>query len=232
MDPQPERAYPGGNAILDRLTPVERADLLPGLNTFFEEESNVLHERDEAIGGVHFPIDAVYSVVVELERGQMYEVDVVGRAGAAGIELAIGARSAMRTVLCQAAGRVAHISGAEFMRALERSPAFLTAVRESLRRQWFASEQTVACNFAHSIEQRAARWILMMQDQTGRDRFPMRAEFLSMMLGVPDTHVHAPLAVLAELGCIRYAWEELTVVSRDALLEHVCMCYEGPPVSP
>ena len=230
MDPQAAAgAYPGGNAILDRLTPAERAALLPGLSVFFEEESSVLHARDEAIGGVHFPIDAVYSVVVELERGQMYEVDVVGRAGAAGIELALGARAARRTVLCQASGRVAQIPGAEFMRALDRSPAFLAAVRESLRRQWFESEQTVACNFAHSIEQRAARWILMMQDQTGRDRFPMRAEFLSMMLGVPDAQVCGPLAALAELDCIRYANEEITVFSREALLEQVCICYEGPP---
>jgi CRP-like cAMP-binding protein len=187
MDPQPAAgAYPGGNAILDRFSPAERAALLPGLSVIFEEESSVLHARDEAIGNVHFPIDAVYSVVVELERGQMYEVDVVGRAGAVGIELALGARAAIHTVICQAAGRVAYIPSAEFMRALERSPAFLTAVRESLRRQWFDSGQTIACNFAHTIEQRAARWILMMQDQTGRDRFPMRAEFISMMLGIPD----------------------------------------------
>jgi len=111
----------------------------------------------------------------------------------------------------------------------DASHKFLAAVRESVRHQWFASEQTVACNFAHPIEQRAARWILMMQDQTGRERFPMRAEFISMMLGVPAAHVRAPLAALAELECIRYADEELTVISRDALQEHVCICYEGPP---
>ena len=57
----------------------------------------------------------------------------------------------------------------------------------------------------------------------------MRTEFISMMLGIPDAKVHAPLAALAELGCIRYADEELTVISRDALLEHVCICYKGSP---
>src|SRR5580698_5192987 len=98
MEPQVEGGYPGGNAILDRLTATEREQLLPGLSVIFEEEATVRHARDQAIGGVHFPIDAVYSVVVELEHGEMYEVDVVGRAGAAGIELAIGAQAAMRTV--------------------------------------------------------------------------------------------------------------------------------------
>jgi CRP-like cAMP-binding protein len=229
MDPQVAGAYSGGNAILDRLNPADRASLLPGLSVIFEEEASVLHARGQPIGGVYFPIEAVYSVVVELERGQMYEVNIIGRGGAAGIELALGARAALRTVLCQAPGRVAHIPRAEFMRALDRSPTLLAAVRESLRQQWFESEQTVACNFAHTIEQRAARWILMMQDQTGREYFPLRTEFLSMMLGIPDAKVRAPLAALAELGCIEYVGEELTVISRDALREHVCICYEERP---
>ncbi len=51
-----------------------------------------------------------------------------------------------------------------------------------------------------------------------------------MMLGVPDAQVCAPLAALEELECIRYVDEELTVTSRDGLLEHVCICYEGPPL--
>jgi CRP-like cAMP-binding protein len=229
MDPSSDGAYVGGNAILDRLTSAERADLLPQLSMVFGEEASVVHTHGQAIGDVHFPIDAVYSVIVELERGQMYEVNVVGRAGAVGIELALGARAAARTALCQAAGRVARIPSAEFMRALDRSPALLAAVRESLRLQWFASEQTVACNFAHTIEQRAARWILMMQDQTGRERFPMRTEFLSMMLGVPAANVRAPLAALEQLGCIHYTEDELAIISRDGLREYVCICYEGSP---
>jgi len=219
-------AYRGGNAILDRLAPDEREALLPQLSVCFEEEANVLHRLDQPIDAVHFPIDAVYSIIVELAQGQMYEVDVVGRVGVIGAEIAIGAQMASRTVLCQAAGRVARLPSDQFETALDRSRTFLGAVRESLRRQWFDSQQTVACNFAHPVEQRAARWILMTQDQIGHENFPMRAEFLSIMLGIPEAQVREPLAELVELGCIRYEAEQMTVLSRSALHANVCECYD------
>src|ERR1019366_3325118 len=74
-------------------------------------------------------------------------------------------------------------------------------------------------------EQRAARWILMTQDQIGREHFPLRAEFLSIMLGITVAMVPDPLAVLVHLGCIRYEDDYVTVVSREALRQYACECY-------
>ena len=233
MNPHPpERAYSGGNAVLDRLSPGEREDLLPLLGVSLEEEGSVLRARDQPIDAVYFPIDAIYSVVVELAQGHTYEVGIIGRGDVVGAELAIGAHVTSRTVLCQAAGDVAHISSDRFRTALDRSRTLLAAVRESLRRQWFDSQQTVACNFAHTLEQRAARWILMTQDQIGHDQFPMRAEFLSIMLGVSTEKVRAPLGLLEQLGCIRRGDEDLVVVSRNALHEYACECYDRQRTAP
>ncbi|MGH7715888.1 MAG: Crp/Fnr family transcriptional regulator, partial [Vulcanimicrobiaceae bacterium] len=227
MDSHPSSsAYYGGNVVLDRLSAGERENVLSQLSVGFEEEASVLRARDQPIDMVSFPIDAVYSVVVELAQGQMYEVGVIGRSGAVGAEIAIGARMASRTVLCQAAGRVAQLPSDQFVLALDRSRTFLLAVRESLRRQWFDSQQTVACNFAHTVEQRAARWILMTQDQVGQEHFPLRAEFLSIMLGVSKAAIHEPLAVLGQLGCIRYEADYLTILSRAALHDYACECYD------
>jgi CRP-like cAMP-binding protein len=221
-----EGAYYGGNEILDRLSQREREALLPHLHVYHDDEANVLRTRDQPIDAVHFPIDAVYSVVVELSQGHTYEVDVIGRGGVVGAEIAIGAQRALRTVLCQAGGRVAQLPCHQFKDVLARNKTFLLAVRDSLRRQWFDSQQTVACNFVHTVEQRAARWILMTQDQSGRDHFPMRYEYLAIMLGIPQMKVHEPIGVLAQLDCIRYADEHVTVVSREALRNYVCECYE------
>ena len=227
MDAHPlASAYCGGNAILDRLSPHEREDLLLHLSVYIEEEGSVLRARDRRIDAVHFPIDAVYSVVVELSLGHTYEVDFIGRAGVVGAEVAIGAEIASRTVMCQAGGRVAKLLRNQFIDAIAQNPPFLVAVRESLRRQWFDSQQTVACNFVHTIEQRAARWILITQDQIGREHLPLRAELLSIMLGVTIAMVRRPLAVLVHLGCIRYEDDYVTVVSREALREHGCECYD------
>jgi hypothetical protein len=222
----PASAYCGGNAILDRLSPREREDLLSHVSVYIEEEGTVLRARNRSIDAVHFPIDAVYSVVVELSQGHTYEVDVIGNTGVVGAEIVIGAEIASRTVLCQAGGRVAKLPCERFIDAIARNQPFLAAVRESLRWQWFNSQQTAACNFAHTIEQRAARWVLITQDHIGREHFPLRAEFLSIMLGVTAARVRDPLAVLAHLGCIRFEDDYVTVISREALREYGCECYD------
>lgn len=233
MNSQPAPgAYSGGNLILDRLTANERLALFPALTVRLEEEGSVLQTSDAPIETVTFPIDAVYSVVVELDRGQMYEVDVIGRGGAVGAELALGAHVASRNVLCQIAGRAAQISQTHFMLALDRSRTFLSSVREALRRQWFASQQTVACNFAHTVEQRTARWLLLTQDQVACDEFLLRPEVLSIMLGLQERLIHEPLSVLARLGCIRVEGPQITVLSHRTLEEYACECYQRQRTAP
>ena len=44
--------------------------------------------------------------------------------------------------------------------------------------------------------------------------FRLRAEFLSIMLGIGEAQILKPLAVLAELGCIRYADAQTDGLSR------------------
>jgi CRP-like cAMP-binding protein len=217
--------YTGGNSVLDCLSEAERVRLLPGLRVALDEEASLLYQRNELIAAVAFPIDAIYSVVVELPDGDAFEVDLIGREGVAGAEISLGAPASARSVLCQAAGRVAHLPSDQFKAALTQSDPFLNAVRQSMRRQWFNSQQTVACNFAHTIVQRAARWILMTSEQLGRDEFSMRAEFLSIMLGVAPQLVREPLDVLAAVGSIRFADGRVTIISLQTLLDYACVCY-------
>jgi CRP-like cAMP-binding protein len=188
--------------------------------------------RDAPIDAIYFPIDAVLSVIAELSRGLAYEVAAVGRADVIGAELLIGAQIAARSAICQVAGRVAHIDPGNFRDACRKSRAFEAAVQESLRRQWFISEQTVACNFVHSPMERTARWILMTEDYVGRDRFRLRSEYLSIMLGLTKSALRGPMHQLEELGCIRYRDEMLTVVSRETLRDNACECYMVQQIAP
>lgn len=55
--------------------------------------------------------------------------------------------------------------------------------------------QSTACNAAHRIEQRLARWLLIAHDHLGVDAFPLTRAFVAMMLGVPTAVV--PNAVRA-----------------------------------
>jgi CRP-like cAMP-binding protein len=224
--------YGGGNALLDHLPADLQGELKPHLIVYEEQESAICLARDESIEAVYFPIDAIYSIVVEVAGGNAYEVDLVGRDGMVCAEIALGAQLAARTVICQSAGRVARLTRERFSVSVARSREFREAVRESARRQWYVGQQTVACNYAHSVEERAARWILMTQDAVGRSHFRIRAEFASMMLGMPAKTVVKPILELEQRGCVRYDNEQITILSREALRAIACECYDRQHLAP
>ena len=177
---------------------------------------------------VYFPIDAVFSVLVELRGGDCYETDSIGREGFVGGELLLGATAASRSVICQIGGRVAQMPVDAFERCLAQIPSFATAVQQALLMQWYRGQQTIACNFAHTPVERCARWTLLTHDAIGRAEFPLRAEYLAMMLGARTSVVTEPMAVLQALGAIRYTGDVVSISSEARLREAACECYTVP----
>src|SRR3984885_11604261 len=49
--------------------------------------------------------------------------------------------------------------------------------------------QSAACNATHSIEQRAAKWIIATVERTDRNQVPLTHEQLGMLLGVGRSYV-------------------------------------------
>src|SRR5215212_4287375 len=85
--------------------------------------------------------------------------------------------------------------------------------------------QSAACARLHTIDQRCARWLLMVQDRVGAERFPLTQHFLAQMLGVRRAGVSAAAGILARAGCIRYARGVITVLDRAGLEAAACACY-------
>jgi len=88
-----------------------------------------------------------------------------------------------------------------------------------------AVEQTVTCNVAHSLGERAARWLLTISDQIGASAFRLRTEFLAMMLGRPEQRSAFGIRPLIDLGAIVYEDEKVTIEDRGALCDAACECY-------
>ena len=60
--------------------------------------------------------------------------------------------------------------------------------------------QNTACNAAHNIEQRAAKWIVSAMERTHDDEAPLTQERLSSMLGVGRSYVSRATARLKDDG--------------------------------
>ncbi len=212
--------------MLDELSSDDCRVIYPLLSVYLDTDPHVLQRREEAIDTVYFPLDAVYSIIAEVNGGEAYEVDAVGTGGAINLEVLLLAEVAPRTVLCQLSGKVAAMSRPDFESAIKSSSDFYAACCKALRWQMFVSQQTVACNAAHRDSQRCARWVLMTADQVGRNRFQLRSEYLAMMLGLKDAEARGSMRLLEEVDAIHFDQNIVTIVSRERLREQCCECYD------
>jgi CRP-like cAMP-binding protein len=85
--------------------------------------------------------------------------------------------------------------------------------------------QTAACNAAHLVEQRCARWLLMTHDRVDGDVFPLTHEFLATMLGVRRAGVTVVMRSLQDAGAVAYVRGRVAVRDRPGLEAAACECY-------
>ena len=84
--------------------------------------------------------------------------------------------------------------------------------------------QSAACNAFHSIQERAARWLLHAQDRAG-DRIDLTQEAFAGLLGVQRTTVNAVVRELAADGLVETGRGNIRVVDRAGLRHRSCECY-------
>jgi CRP-like cAMP-binding protein len=86
--------------------------------------------------------------------------------------------------------------------------------------------QSAACNSYHSIEQRAARWLLQAQDRAG-DRIALTQEELAGLLGVQRTTLNAVIRTMSDEKLIATGRGVINVTDRAGLKRRACECYDA-----
>lgn len=86
--------------------------------------------------------------------------------------------------------------------------------------------QTAACNRLHPLEQRLARWLLMVRDRAVSDTLTLTQEFLSHMLGVRIAGVNEAVRSLTLSGLVRHSRGSIELLDREGLRAAACECYQ------
>src|SRR6202048_2127291 len=89
----------------------------------------------------------------------------VGR-GCTAVQAVFGAESSSVRLLVQIPGAAAKMSRAAFTRAMGTMPSFRSLMYAYVQAFLEQVLVSVACNGAHSLKQRLARWLLMMRDRS------------------------------------------------------------------
>jgi len=178
-------------------------------------------------GYVLFPLQGYVSLLADAGSGRSMEVGMVGSEGMLGLGVTLGVPVVAVQALVQEEGLAWRIE-AVAMRALLQESA---ALRRMLDRYTYVVlaqlSQASACVRFHEIEPRLARWLLMCQDRSPQDTFPMTQAFLSHMLGVRRVSVTMAAGQLQSRGLIAYHRGQLQVLDRPGLLAASCGCYQS-----
>jgi len=173
----------------------------------------------------YFPYaTSMISLIVELPSGRSIEVASIGREGAVGGIVSCGHAPAFAHAIVQVTGPALKVP----MQALEnakRESSFLGNLFCRFSDYLLAQvQQTAACNAFHSIQQRAARWLLTAQDRAG-DRLELTQEAFAALLGVQRTTVNAVVRNLQDEGLINVRRGRVIVTDRAGLVRRACECY-------
>jgi CRP-like cAMP-binding protein len=214
------------NRLLLALPSTNLKRLMPELEQIRCQHDQVLLDADSSLDDVFFPDSGVVSVVAVYEDGSIIEMATIGREGCTGFEAVFGAKISSVRLLVQIPGSAAKMSRAAFTRTMGSMPSFRNLMYAYL--QAFLEQVLVsgACNGAHSLKQRLARWLLMMRDRSDDDTLPITQSLLAEMLGVQRPPVTNAMRELEGAGLIARGRGQVTILDREGLMEASCECYQ------
>jgi CRP-like cAMP-binding protein len=184
-----------------------------------------LHEPGDPTPFVYFPDDGVVSLLTVLENGMAVQLGHVGREGMVDISVFLGLEASESRIIIQVPGSAQRMDSMRFRRHVDALPGLRPIMGAYVIEFFTMVAQTTACNRQHTIQQRFARWVLMTQDRTAREEFPITQEFLAEMLGVSRPKVTGVAGAMKRRGLIDYRRGLMTVENRARLEKAACECY-------
>ena len=217
---------PRHNRLLAALPDADYERLAPHLDAVNLPAKQVLAAPNAPIPFVYFLTEAVASFVMPLPDAAAVEVATVGREGMIGLPLFLGASTSPLSCFIQAPGCGFRLGAETFAAQVAASRPLHDLLQRSAQALMVQVAQSMACNQAHPLDQRCARWLLMTRDRAGADTFYLTQEFLGRMLCVRRPRASAVASALQKAGLIRYSRGRITILDGPGLEAVSCVCYQ------
>jgi CRP-like cAMP-binding protein len=219
------RALAAENNLLQALKPNDLELLLPALSATEHARGDVLYEPGDSVDYAYFPIaKTMVSYRVMLADGRGVETALIGREGAIGGIVSHGQLPAYARALVQYEGQFLKISSSLLENLKKTSPSLnhlFARYADCLLAQVF---QSTACSATHSIEQRAAKWMLAALDRIGSNDVALTQEQLGGLLGVGRSYVSRVMRKLREDGVLKTRRGRILIARREELETRSCNC--------
>ena len=218
---------PVNNNLLRHLREAELALVMPHLATFEGRVGDVLYNPGDNVQTVYFPCGpALVSFVIDLAEGKEVETVLIGREGAVGGIVSKGHLPAFSRCVIQSPGEFLTLDTGRLDDLKVESRAIgrvFARYADCVMAQVF---QSVACNAAHTIEHRTAKWLVAAIERTGDHDVPLTQEQLAGMLGVGRSYISRVLGRMKEEGVLATRRGRLQVTSLEMLRTRSCECQD------
>jgi CRP-like cAMP-binding protein len=214
------------NRLLLALPRREVGRLAPTLQHVQCHREEILVDADSSLDHVYFPDSGVLSIVAVYPNGSIIEMATIGREGATGFQAVFGAKMSSARFLVQVPGTATRMSRVAFQRAMQELPSFRALMFAHVHAFLEQVLVSAACNGAHNVNQRLARWLLMMRDRHDEDELPITQSLLAEMLGVHRPTVSNAVRALHRAKLIQVSRQRVVILDRDGLKKVSCECYQ------
>jgi CRP-like cAMP-binding protein len=211
--------------LLEAIPPDELARLGRDLDRVHLPAARLLVTAHDPPRRVFFPDTAVVAQSLAMGDGRTAGVGIVGSEGMIGSAAVAGPTTAAGTeATVQVAGSAWTMTAERFRAAVRASDALRSIIERYLVAMLGQRAQTVACNRLHSLDERAARWLLLIHDRIEGDSFGLTQEAFADLLGVSRPAVSTVGAQLARAGAAEFRRGVVHVHDPRALEKSSCEC--------
>lgn len=216
-----------GSDLLRVLNQADKGKLAPHLTEVRLRSGAILYEPGDTIDHCFFPRDdAIGCFFVLLENGSAVETLMVGREGAFGGIVSHGAVPAFARMSVLHEGTFYRIATQDLERVKDESPAMrslFARYSDCVMAQVF---QSIACNAVHTIEQRAAKWLIAAVERVGRNQLVMTQEQLASMMGIGRSYASRVLQTFKRDGLLRTRRGGIELIDPPGLRQRACDCHD------
>jgi CRP-like cAMP-binding protein len=220
-----EVVHAPANRLLATLPGASRERLFAKTQLVSLSVEEILYHPGSLITTVYFPLTCVISMMTEMSNGTTIEIATVGNEGVLGIPAFLGIDVAIARGITQVSGEARRMSVKDFKEAAKNDEFFDTILRRYTHALLMQIALSGGCNSLHTVQERYARWLLMMHSRTNVDVFAFTQEFLSRILGVSRARVNIVTGALEKAGWIKHSRNQITVLDWKGLEASSCDCY-------
>lgn len=202
----------------------ELGRIAPALELVRLPRPTVLESANAEIEHVYFPVTGIASIVALDPDGESVDTSMTGREGMTGLAVFLGTGQMPVRTMVQVEMVAYRLPAQTLRNELERGGRLANLLLRYTQVVMVSMAQLILCNRRHRLDQRAARWLLQVDERTDEAPFDVTQEFLAEMIGVQRPSLSVVVRQFKDDGLIQYTRGRILISDRRALMDRACGC--------